>query len=126
MQVAGRAARRILGEPGRWVYPSTTMRKPIACISLVVAILSAGCNGGSGGGASGVDADLKKSGDELRKIAATMSVEELKKKMDEIEKYTSEMKKSSGTEPSQAEGEKAVKLMEVTGIYGAELMKRGG
>jgi hypothetical protein len=44
--------------------------------------------------------------------------------MKEIETYRKEMVKSAGEEPSKADGEKAVKLMEVTGIYGAELTKR--
>jgi hypothetical protein len=95
------------------------MRPTIACISLALAMLAAGCGGG------GVEADMKKSGDELRKTAAGMSDAELEKKMDEIEKYAKEMKPESGDdEPSQADIEKASKLMEVTGIYGAELMKR--
>jgi len=99
------------------------MRKPFVYISLIVAILAAGCGGG-GGGASGIDADLKRSGDELRKEAGTMSVEALEKKMEEIETYRKAMEKSAGKEPSQADQEKAVKLMEVMGIFGAELTKR--
>jgi hypothetical protein len=88
------------------------MRRTIACFSLVVAILAVGCGGG------GVEADLKKSGDDLRKDAASMSVAEL-------EKYSKEMQeKSGGGEPSQAEMEKWVKVMEVTGIYTTELMKK--
>jgi hypothetical protein len=97
------------------------MRQHFACISLVVAILAAGCGGGGGG----VEADMKKSGDELRKEAAAMSVAELEKKMDEIEKYAKELEaKPDDYEPSQADVEMASKLMEVTGIFGAELMKR--
>ncbi|MCK6460542.1 MAG: hypothetical protein L6Q95_11695 [Planctomycetes bacterium] len=95
------------------------MRRTIACLSLVALVLAAGCGGG------GVEADMQKSGDELRKEAAGMSVEELEKKMDEIEKYAKEVEAAHGDgEPSQADVEKASKLMEVTGIFGAELMKR--
>ena len=98
---------------------SPTMRHLIACVSL--AFLLAGCGGG------GVEDDLEKSGDELRKIAANMSTAELKAKMDEIEKYGKEFEeKSKGVEePTKADIEKASKLMEITGIYGGELFKRG-
>lgn len=94
------------------------MRQILALTSLVLAILVAGCGGG------GVEGDLEKSGDELRKEAAKMSDAELEKKLDELEKYAKGMEKSGDDEPSKAEMEKAVKLMEITGIYGAELMKR--
>lgn len=96
------------------------MRQTFAYISLVVVILAAGCGGGGGV----VEADMKRSGDELRKVAANMSVEELEKKMDEIGTYRKEMEKNAGKEPAKADQDKAVKLMEVTGIYGAELTKR--
>jgi len=95
------------------------MRRFITSISVAALVLAAGCGGG------GVEADMKKSGDELRKEAAGMSVAELEKKMDEIGKYAKEMEATSHDgEPSQAEIERASKLMEVTGIFGAELMKR--
>jgi hypothetical protein len=97
------------------------MRQHFACISLVVAILAAGC--GSGGAASGVDADLKKSDDELRKEAEGMSVADLEKKVEEIKNHMSELDKAGGDDPSKAAETKA-KLMGVLGIYGAELNKR--
>ncbi|HEX5135513.1 MAG TPA: hypothetical protein VFY93_00945 [Planctomycetota bacterium] len=94
------------------------MRQTIACLSLV-AFLIAGCGGG------GVEGDLKKSGDTLRKDAEGMSVSDLEAKMKEIEEYSKKMQKEMGDgEPTQAQMEKMTKLMEVTGIYATALMQK--
>ena len=91
----------------------------IATLSLVALILAAGCGGG------GVEDDLKKSGETLRKDAEKMSVADLEAKLGELEKYTEAMQKEVGDrEPSQAEMEKMTKLIEVSGIYATALMQK--
>lgn len=96
------------------------MREITACLSLVALVLAAGCGGG------GVESDMERSGDELRAIAAKMSDADLRKKMDELEEFGAELNEEFGKgDPSRELIERKSKLMEVNGIYGAELMRRG-
>jgi hypothetical protein len=92
------------------------MRQPLLCLSLVAALLFPGCNG---------DADLSKSGEDVRKDAAKMSDSELETRMKELEAKGDALQKSVGDkEPSEDQMKEMTKIMEVMGIYATELAKR--
>lgn len=92
------------------------MRQPLLALSLVAALLFSGCNG---------DADLSKSGDDVRKDASKMSDSELETRMKELEAKGDALQKSVGDkEPSESQMKEMTKIMEVMGIYATELAKR--
>ncbi|QOV89237.1 hypothetical protein [Humisphaera borealis] len=94
------------------------MRQILAVAVLVFGILLSGCD-------SGATADLKKPADEVRKQAEGMSTADLEKRIGELEKVAEELKKTIGSkEPTEAQMTEISKLMEVTGIYAGELLKK--
>jgi len=90
------------------------MRQTLLPVSLVAALLFAGCG-----------SDLDRSPEDNRKAAEKMSEAELEAKLKEFEKRVEEMQKKAGDRPpNESEMKEIQKIIEVTNIYATELTKR--